>query len=496
MLKFVTLFILLLTQLDALDFAALKERIIAYVDSLDHPNRDQKNKFAKNLAIAKEAVDTHMMIYSSGLAMVREEKNVTIAYPGDVKIMYENVPSKVDLSSVSMVFDHNVTLYSQRYAYDVVNFHSLLRRYQGKYILYINDKTDKKEKKAVLLATDPVIVKDLKSGTIFTPYKVFFEDIPEDMAVTPTLFWDVHTGARDLHINLEYLTDGIAWSCDYNLYMKGDGRFDLSSWISIVNESGASYKDTNITIVTGKIKQVEPQEQNGTKPVSEEPAAQTEQGATAKGIRYALYQIEHREDLPNKTKKQVLFFQKKGIRYSEYLMNEKRYDFSDGNQSALHFSKILAFENRETNHLGMPLPQGIVRVYAYDSLSSKRFVGSARIPNIKKGERVELTMNGSPEIVGEEKRVSFEKTELEEHISYSVKLKNTSDRTIEAKLKRSIPEKVGEIRMQDNCRRQCSKEQLSPLSTLYRIRMEPDQLYELKIEYDINSKTDTKKEAP
>ena len=144
-----------------------------------------------------EAEKTEMIIYMSDVAMVSQEKHVKILQAGDVKLMYTEIPSKVDLSSVSMSFDKAVELFSQQYAYDVVGFDSLLHHYIGKYILYTNSEVDKKRKRATLLSANPILIQDSKDKTIFKPHQIFFEDIPDDMAVTPSLFWDIRTEAKN-----------------------------------------------------------------------------------------------------------------------------------------------------------------------------------------------------------------------------------------------------------------------------------------------------------
>ncbi len=493
MLKLFVLLLLLVSHIQAIDFSSIKDNIVTYVEALDHPNKEVGNTFSKNLAITEKSINMHITIYSAGLAMVFEEKSVTIPTPGNVKIMYSDVPSKIDLSSVSMVFDKNVTLYSQKFAYDVVNFDSLLKRYVGKYILYINDENDEKQKKATLLATNPIIIRDLKSGNIFTPFKVFFENIPEDMAVTPTLFWDINTKSEQLGIKLEYLTDAIMWESDYNIYLKDNGEFDLNSWITITNNSGASYKDANITIVTGKINRVKYKDDNSSK-THKQSVSKVKKSKQKDSAEYAFYSVPHKEDLKNNEKKQITFIQGKGIPYKIYLMNDKQYDFKDLNKTVLKFSKVLAFENRISNHLGIALPQGIVKIYSYDTLSSKRFMGSTPIANIKENETVELIIADTKDVIGEEKMLSFKQTDIKEHITYVIKLKNTSSKMRAVKLKRSIPDKVGDVSIKDSCQKQCRKEQVSNLSILYHISLKPDQIYELEITYEINTKADVKKE--
>jgi len=499
MVKRFLILILLISQSQALDFHSLKKRIVEYVGSLDHPNRDTSNTFSKNLAIAGEAHHTTITIYSAGLAIISEEKNVTLDHGGNVKLMYKDVPSKVDLSSVSMIFDHNVTLYSQKYAYDVVNYESLLRRYVGKYILYIGEKGDKKQKKATLLATKPIIVKDAKNGTIFTPYKVFFENIPEDMAVTPSLFWDLRTDATSLVIKLEYLTHAISWKSDYNLYLKSDKLFNLNSWITASNHSGASYKDAKITVVTGKVKQVKhASDQNKTKQAEIQPQPEKiDHLQDSNRSRYSAYVIPHRENLQNKEEKQIVFIRKKGISYAQYLLNEKVYRFDEENLTKLSFSKVLAFKNSQTNHLGISLPQGVVRVYNYRTggLTGHRFIGSTTMQDIKKDELVELRIGEAEGVVADEQLMTHTSTPKEQTIRYRIRIKNSKERAREIKLKRSIPAQVEKVTIQDNCKAPCQRKKLSDLSLIYTVDLNVGETYELDITYRLKAEKNSPKES-
>ncbi len=492
MFKFLLVFLVFIVNCYAIDFEVLKENIMIYIDSLDHPNKEIGNKFSKNLAITGEAYNTHITIYSVGFAMVSEEKNVHIEKPGNVKIMYSDVPSAVDLSSISMVFDKNVTLYSQKYAYDVVNFASLLKRHIGKYVLYINSQKDKEQKKATLLATDPIIVQDIKSENIFAPFKVFFENIPEDMAVTPTLFWDIKTEAKELGIRLEYLTDKITWRSDYNLYLKENKVFDLNSWITISNNSGASYTDANITIVTGTVKKIQTKESNKTLEM-EKTVLETTNVTEKSANEYSLYPVPHIKELKNKEEKQISFIHGDKIKYHVYLFNDKTYDLSDSNTSTIHFSKVLAFENTKANQLGSALPQGKVRIYKYNTLSSKRFLGSTTVNNIKENETVELSMGETSDVIGEERVTFATQDAFKKHIIYVIKLKNSSNRNVHVKLKRTLTDKVGEVHIEDSCKEQCKKEKINNLSYLYNIQLKTNQIYEFEIRYLINTKANIKK---
>jgi len=139
------------------------------------------------------------------------------------------------------------------------------------------------------------------------------------------------------------------------------------------------------------------------------------------------------------------------------------------------------------------LPQGIVRIYNYDTLSNKRFIGSTNINNIKNDEVVELAVGETAEVIGEERVISSDTDGFKKHITYMIKLKNASAKSKVVKLKRELKDKVGEVIVNDSCQKQCEKETINELGNLYTIELGPNQIYELEIKYIINTKVDIKK---
>ena len=78
----------------------------------------------------------------------------------------------------------------------------------------------------------------------------------------PTLNWLLQSdkaGAQDAEIS--YITDGIGWKADYvALVNKDDSALDLTGWVTLNNQSGATYKDAKLTLMAGDVRRVQPQE--------------------------------------------------------------------------------------------------------------------------------------------------------------------------------------------------------------------------------------------
>src|SRR6185437_8231322 len=75
----------------------------------------------------------------------------------------------------------------------------------------------------------------------------------------PTLVWDVATKKTGKHLTrVSYQTTGITWWADYNLtYAEGANanscKLDVGAWVSILNQSGASYPDAKLKLVAGDV---------------------------------------------------------------------------------------------------------------------------------------------------------------------------------------------------------------------------------------------------
>jgi hypothetical protein len=61
----------------------------------------------------------------------------------------------------------------------------------------------------------------------------------------------------------------------------------------------------------------------------------------------------------------------------------------------------IAFENKEAEHLGIPLPEGTVRVMKQDKDGSFQFVGEDHIDHTPRDEKVTLNVGDAFDIIGE-----------------------------------------------------------------------------------------------
>ena len=68
---------------------------------------------------------------------------------------------------------------------------------------------------------------------------------------------------------------------------------------------------------------------------------------------------------------------------------------------------LLEIENTEKNHMGMPLPKGVIRVYKADKGGMKQFIGEDRIDHTPRDEKFSIKMGESFDVVGDRKQTDY-----------------------------------------------------------------------------------------
>ena len=92
----------------------------------------------------------------------------------------------------------------------------------------------------------------------------------------------------------------------------------------------------------------------------------------------------------------------------------------------------MSFDNSEKNHLGMPLPRGVVRMYKKDMDGALQFVGEDRIDHTPEDERIRLRMGNAFDIVAERVQTDY-KVLASGHLyesSYKVTIRNHKDEDV------------------------------------------------------------------
>jgi hypothetical protein len=194
---------------------------------------------------------------------------------------------------------------------------------------------------------------------------------------------------------------------------------DLSAWVSIVNLSGASFRDARLKLIAGDVQRAPENRLRSVAAVAMVAGADSDAGFSQKSFsEYHLYTLGRRTDLPdNSTRQLELFEQVKQIPAKKLLVYrgsevgfggvilDRDFGTTSGSRSVDVF---LEFQNNRANGLGIPLPAGRIRVSQLDDADgSLEFIGEDRIDHTPREERVRIKLGTAFDIVGERRQVDY-----------------------------------------------------------------------------------------
>jgi hypothetical protein len=259
--------------------------------------------------------------------------------------------------------------------------------------------------------------------------QVSLEKMPQGLHPKPTLNWLVTSnkaGKQDAQIS--YITDGIGWKADYvALVNQDDSALDLTGWVTLNNNSGATYADAQLTLMAGDVRREQPRQEayfagyGGFAPAASAAPQFQEQSF----FEYHMYTMQRPTSIRDNETKQLSLLSASGASVSKEMIYDGRKqwwsswwypgrtDFSPGSgydTSSYHkVNVVLEVKNSEQNHMGMPLPKGRVRVYKLDGNGAQQFVGEDSIDHTPKDEKIRLYVGDAFDVVGDYKRTDFKK---------------------------------------------------------------------------------------
>ncbi|NCA69707.1 MAG: DUF4139 domain-containing protein [Sphingobacteriia bacterium] len=393
-------------------------------------------------------------IYNADLALVKDQRRIRLGQ-GEHRLAWRNVSERIRpetalLSETSGRIE--VELIEQSFDFDLLTPESLLRKYVGRTVQVIrtNEDGDRTLEDAVILAANagPVLRYADRIETIIDGH-LAFPDVPEDLRDQPTLVLHLRTpsGGDGLY-ELAYLTSGLAWKADYVADLATDGSFmDLNGWVTLTNESGIAYRQAQIQLVAGEVNQVEQPRPMPDKLMRAMPMATSSMPEQESLAEYHLYTLPHRTDLLHNQTKQVALLSAPRIPVSRELVvrggpGGDRSSAADG-WSKLPVTASLSFANRDGS-LGIPLPKGVIRVYAKDRRGNAQFVGEDAIDHTPKNETLTVRLGESFDVTARRRQIQFTKLggasayDYTYEAAYELELKNAKDAPVTVKVLENI----------------------------------------------------------
>lgn len=369
-------------------------------------------------------VSVAVTVYNDGRGLVREERNIDLA-AGVNEVRFTDVAEQIQAPTVRVapIEGAPFSVLEQNYEYDLLSPAKLLDKFVGQTITLVqqkmmNNSTVDDAVEAKLLSNNAGTVWEIGGKIVINPpySRMVFPNVPENLIARPTLIWQIAAPtAGKRKIEASYLTGGMQWSADYVLSLDPmEERGGLQGWVTINNNSGASYKDAKLKLVAGDVHKAQPnQPQSRGRVFAAEMAMAKDQAFSEEGLfEYHLYTLERPSTIKNAQTKQIQLLQAEGIRINkDYVLNGGTHYFQSvwaGPPAKEKIAVFISFKNSEaTPGLGQPLPKGIVRVFKKDRSGSPQLIGEDNIDHTPRNEDIKLELGNAFDIVAERRQTDF-----------------------------------------------------------------------------------------
>jgi len=367
----------------------------------------------------------------AGFAVVKQVKETTFK-KGQFNLAFDDVAEHIDPTTVSFSLPNNpnaASVLDQNFQFDLVSSDKLLQKYLDQTITVNHNLGEQNiNTKGTLLSTAGGLTLATSNNQITTIQnwnQIQFPELPGGLLTKPTLVWllDSNTNNKET-IELTYQTKGMTWWSDYIINLKdteSECSMDMTSWVTIVNKSGASFPETQLKLIAGDVNRAKSNVR--TNNMVRETFAKTadNQFSEQSLFEYHLYKLPRKIDLPNNATKQIQMLQKthaikcdKTLRFNGSQQSSINYHrpITDQNYLSRNEAKVeafLSFKNSTKNKLGIPLPAGRVRVNSVDHADgSLEFIGEDNIDHTANNKTITLKLGNSFDVTGARKQSHYE----------------------------------------------------------------------------------------
>jgi len=208
-----------------------------------------------------------------GFALVRVDRDLELAR-GRSSLQFTDVAALIDPTTVqfrSLTDPNGTKVLEQNFQFDLVSTEKLLSRYVDRKVSVESQQGDgvKLTEGTLLSANDGLVLRgdDGQIHALRNWSGMQFGELPGGLITRPTLEWDILAARAGTHrARVTYQTGGITWWADYNVtYSEGANanlcKLDIGAWVSILNQSGASYPEAKLKLIAGDVQRAQPQGQ-------------------------------------------------------------------------------------------------------------------------------------------------------------------------------------------------------------------------------------------
>ena len=391
------------------------------------------------------AADTQITLYSGnfdavsqsypsanmpGLAQISQSLSHELKR-GSNAIVLDRLPLALDVGSVQLTpATAGLQINSQRYDFALIGQDQLLQQAIGQRVVVEQSSgSDIRRFAGILLAASDGLTLQQDDGRVrvLANYANFeLESLPQGLTTRPTLRWTIESPRNGKqNLQLDYATGGMAWQAEYLIQLDGpaqEGRMAISGAAQVVNRSGLNFPDTMLTLVAGSPNQARSAAPRSAPAAAAPPMAKMmlsyDSGMEAQDSgEYHAYPLPKTVDLPNGSVQRISLLDP--VQDARY---QRRYELGNvqagyrpsrpqvqpfDDEQTLPVGVVLAFSNEKSSGLGIPLPNGRVRVFQTGA-SGEDLLGEAYLAHTASGQKVKLALGEAFDLSAKRKSTGFQ----------------------------------------------------------------------------------------
>ena len=432
--------------------------------------------------VASLLFSNSITIYNNNLAHINETEKISLK-EGMQELQFANLPNSIIVDSISPTFENGVKIISQSYKNNPLNIDNLLKENLNQEVEFYSKDRERKLLKGKLVNISPTIIESDKKYYIVDSSSIIYNKLPKNIDYKPYIEWSVDSKkSKESSVVLSYLLHGINWSSNYTATL-GEDTLNLKAWATIVNKSGKEFKDIKVELIAGVVNR----DRGNMAPMARMyksnavvMEASADVNMAPKSISgYHIYKLPGKVSLLNNQSQQIVMLEAKNIKYKRYAVANNSY-FNRYQERKINFSQQIKFENSKENALGLPLPQGLVRVY-----KSKHYLGDAQIGNTPKGEKITLNIGQIFDVAGKQKITKYIVRDKYRDIETKYIIKNRAKEPIEVKISENIPRYRDTIKFKTSCNGICSSKEKNAFLREFTIKLKPEESYNFTAEFEV-----------
>ncbi len=391
----------------------------------------------------QERKSVAVTVYNQNIGIIKDVRNLEIK-SGKSEIEIRDVAQMIDPTSVHINLDGEVI--EQNYKYDLVNFDKILQKYIDKDIQLISETGEMLEGKLLSNYGGQIVLQKKEGGLLMIPntgkYRFNVSSLPEGLITKPTLVWLVNSSqSKKQDVEISYQTQGLNWHAEYVAVLnESDSKLDLNSWVSVENNSGATYDNALLKLVAGDVNIVRPTQYatDEMRLYKTESVQAGQQFEEKEFFEYHIYNLDRQTTLANNETKQISLFEASNVNITKKFLYKSGQRYWNNSNTTGKVSVVVEFENKENNNLGVPMPKGKVRVMKSDGKSIE-FIGEDMIDHTPREEKVKLKIGDAFDIVVEETQTEFKKiSDKVNEQSFEIKIKNRKKEDVVVEVERFL----------------------------------------------------------